>query len=246
MTVMAAMSYLTAILLDLSGILSIFFCGITMSHYTWHSISASARVMSVHNFRVLATIAEMFLFIYAGLDTSSKVTQRLLHLSSPESRHFLLTTLQLAFATLGLILIVRALFVAIAVAIVNLWRSYKFSLHEAIIMWYCGLVRGSITTALVYSYFSFPESASADDEIIVVASVLVVVISTVFFGGLSGTFMQRFSLPPVQSRLIQINTLPSMVREDDTSINSAAVRSAPENAFTQLLYSIPGTLHHAA
>lgn len=31
-------------LLDLSGILTVFFCGIVMSHYTWHNVTESSRV----------------------------------------------------------------------------------------------------------------------------------------------------------------------------------------------------------
>ncbi len=32
--------------LHLSGIFSVFFCGIVMSHYTWHAMSSSARVVT--------------------------------------------------------------------------------------------------------------------------------------------------------------------------------------------------------
>jgi solute carrier family 9 (sodium/hydrogen exchanger), member 8 len=30
--------------MDLSGILTVFFCGIVMSHYTWHNVTESSRV----------------------------------------------------------------------------------------------------------------------------------------------------------------------------------------------------------
>jgi solute carrier family 9 (sodium/hydrogen exchanger), member 8 len=224
MTTMAATAYVAAMLADLSGILAVFFCGITMSHYTWHSISASARVMSVHNFRVLSSVAEMFLFIYAGLDTSSTLASLLFGPRSPGNSRILRATVQLSLALAGLVLVVRAVFVAFAVAIVNLWRSYKFTLREAVIMWYGGLVRGSVTTALVYSYFYSPRQSMDGDEVMLLASVLVVVLSTVVVGGLSEAFMQCCTLPPAQSRLIEINSLPGMLREDDTSVHSAAVR----------------------
>lgn len=38
------LSYSAATVLDLSPILSVFFAGIAMSHYTWHSLSASSKV----------------------------------------------------------------------------------------------------------------------------------------------------------------------------------------------------------
>lgn len=31
-------------LFDLSGILTVFFCGIVMSHYTWHNVTKLSRV----------------------------------------------------------------------------------------------------------------------------------------------------------------------------------------------------------
>lgn len=31
-------------LLNLSGILTVFFCGIVMSHYTWHNVTESSRI----------------------------------------------------------------------------------------------------------------------------------------------------------------------------------------------------------
>ncbi|GJN25748.1 hypothetical protein PR202_gb13616 [Eleusine coracana subsp. coracana] len=44
MMLMAYLSYMIAELLDLSGILTVFFCGIVMSHYTWHNVTESSRV----------------------------------------------------------------------------------------------------------------------------------------------------------------------------------------------------------
>uniref|UniRef100_A0A0D9VW46 Cation/H+ exchanger transmembrane domain-containing protein n=1 Tax=Leersia perrieri TaxID=77586 RepID=A0A0D9VW46_9ORYZ len=44
MMLMACLSYMLAEVLDLSGILTIFFCGIVMSHYTRHNVTESSRV----------------------------------------------------------------------------------------------------------------------------------------------------------------------------------------------------------
>ena len=90
-------------LLDLSGILTVFFCGIVMSHYTWHNVTESSRVTTKyvfcggqlylktwwfllykehyvyylanlpfpccrHTFATLSFIAEIFLFLYVGMD----------------------------------------------------------------------------------------------------------------------------------------------------------------------------------
>lgn len=41
---MGFMAYFVAEALQLSAILAVFFCGIAMSHYTWHSLSPAAKV----------------------------------------------------------------------------------------------------------------------------------------------------------------------------------------------------------
>jgi NhaP-type Na+/H+ or K+/H+ antiporter len=49
------LSYLLADAADLSPILSLFFCGVTMSHYSWHSLGPAAQALAVHTFRVSAS-----------------------------------------------------------------------------------------------------------------------------------------------------------------------------------------------
>ncbi|KAI7757591.1 hypothetical protein M8C21_016482, partial [Ambrosia artemisiifolia] len=44
MILMAYLSYMLAELFYLSGILTVFFCGIVMSHYTWHNVTEKSRV----------------------------------------------------------------------------------------------------------------------------------------------------------------------------------------------------------
>ncbi|KAJ0977673.1 hypothetical protein J5N97_013147 [Dioscorea zingiberensis] len=92
MILMAYLSYMLAELLDLSGILTVFFCGIVMSHYTWYNVTASSRITTKYVFQAvhiaafklqphiftiiliptpnswLIIIAETFLFLYVGMD----------------------------------------------------------------------------------------------------------------------------------------------------------------------------------
>ncbi|XP_042518558.1 sodium/hydrogen exchanger 1-like [Macadamia integrifolia] len=55
-------------LLSLSGILTVFFCGIVMSHYTWHNVTESSRITTKHAFATISFIAETFIFLYVGMD----------------------------------------------------------------------------------------------------------------------------------------------------------------------------------
>jgi NhaP-type Na+/H+ or K+/H+ antiporter len=68
MILMAYLSYMLSMLLDLSGILTVFFSGIVMSHYTWHNVTESSRITTKHTFATLSFIAEIFLFLYVGMD----------------------------------------------------------------------------------------------------------------------------------------------------------------------------------
>ncbi|KAI7746331.1 hypothetical protein M8C21_030582 [Ambrosia artemisiifolia] len=68
MILMAYLSYMLAELFSLSGILTVFFCGIVMSHYTWHNVTEKSRVTTKHAFATFSFIAELFIFLYVGMD----------------------------------------------------------------------------------------------------------------------------------------------------------------------------------
>mmetsp|Transcript_23087 Transcript_23087/g.72008 ORF Transcript_23087/g.72008 Transcript_23087/m.72008 type:complete len:417 (-) Transcript_23087:480-1730(-) len=62
-------SYMLAEGLQLSGIVSVLFCGIIMAHYTVENLTDEAQATSQGFFKVLAHLAETFVFIYMGADT---------------------------------------------------------------------------------------------------------------------------------------------------------------------------------
>ncbi|KAB1997203.1 hypothetical protein ES319_D12G009300v1 [Gossypium barbadense] len=68
MILMAYLSYMMAELFNLSSILTVFFCGIVMSHYTWHNVTESSRITTKHAFATLSFISEIFIFLYVGMD----------------------------------------------------------------------------------------------------------------------------------------------------------------------------------
>ncbi|KAG6534756.1 hypothetical protein ZIOFF_008659 [Zingiber officinale] len=61
-------SVCTLQLLDLSGILTVFFYGIVMSHYTWHNVTESSRITTKHAFATLSSLLKHFFFLYVGMD----------------------------------------------------------------------------------------------------------------------------------------------------------------------------------
>ena len=65
----AYLSYLTAELFHMSGILSITFCGITMKNYVEQNISDSSSTTIRSAAHMLANCAEMMIFLFLGVYT---------------------------------------------------------------------------------------------------------------------------------------------------------------------------------
>lgn len=50
------------------GIVSLLFCGITLKHYAYHSMSRRTQRTTKYMFAILAQLSENFIFIYLGLN----------------------------------------------------------------------------------------------------------------------------------------------------------------------------------
>ena len=61
-------SYVVADACGLSGIVSLFFCAIVMSHYTKYNISQNSQIITVSGFKTIAFMAEAAIFAYLGVD----------------------------------------------------------------------------------------------------------------------------------------------------------------------------------
>jgi sodium/hydrogen exchanger 8 len=70
----AFISYTLAEEMGLSPIIALLFTGIVMSHYTFYNLSFQAREESAVVSRMMANIAEAFVFTYLGLTMISSLT----------------------------------------------------------------------------------------------------------------------------------------------------------------------------
>jgi NhaP-type Na+/H+ or K+/H+ antiporter len=71
MAVIALLSYLSYLLADvlgLSAILSLFVCGVVVSHYALHNVSPEGRHATMAGFKTASYLAEGIIFIYVGMD----------------------------------------------------------------------------------------------------------------------------------------------------------------------------------
>ncbi|KAL1413184.1 monovalent cation:H+ antiporter, CPA1 (nhx1) [Vanrija albida] len=61
--------------LEMSGIVSLLFCGITLKHYAYHTMSKRTQKTTKYMFQVLAQLSENFIFIYLGLNLFTQDVQ---------------------------------------------------------------------------------------------------------------------------------------------------------------------------
>jgi len=129
----AYMSYLLADGLELSGIVSILFCGIVMAHYTKNNMSKSTQHYTSEMFEVMASISETFVFAYLGMAIFLIQQQY---------------DFAIVIASIFACLVARAAHVFPLSWIVNLTRVHsKIPKTHMVMIWFAGL-RGALAFAL--------------------------------------------------------------------------------------------------
>ncbi|CAK8572397.1 unnamed protein product [Lathyrus sativus] len=191
MMLMAYLSYMLAELFYLSGILTVFFCGIVMSHYTWHNVTESSRVTTKHSFATLSFVAEIFIFLYVGMDALDIEKWKFVS-DSPG------TSIATSSVLLGLVLLGRAAFVFPLSYLSNLTKKsqyQKISFRQQVIIWWAGLMRGAVSMALAYNQFTMSgHTQLRSNAIMITSTITVVLFSTVVFGLLTKPLI-RLLLP---------------------------------------------------
>ncbi|XP_062187842.1 sodium/hydrogen exchanger 1-like [Phragmites australis] len=218
MMLMAYLSYMLAELLELSGILTVFFCGIVMSHYTWHNVTESSRVTTKHAFATLSFIAETFLFLYVGMDALDIEKWKFASDSPGKS-------IGISSILLGLVLVGRAAFVFPLSFLSNLTKKTPFekiTWRQQIVVWWAGLMRGAVSIALAYNKFTRSGHTQLHGNAIMITSTITVVLfSTMVFGMMTKPLI-RFLLPA-------------------SSSNVTSEPSSPKSLHSPLLTSLQGS-----
>nr|ALJ77989.1 vacuolar membrane Na+/H+ antiporter [Reaumuria trigyna] len=195
MMLMAYLSYMLAELFYLSGILTVFFCGIVMSHYTWHNVTESSRVTTKHAFATLSFVAETFIFVYVGMDALDIEKWRFVS-DSPG------TSVAVSSILMGLVMIGRAAFVFPLSLLTNLTKkstSERVSFRQQIIIWWAGLMRGAVSMALAYNQFTGSgHTQLRGNAVMITSTISVVLFSTVVFGLLTKPLISIL-LPPLKN-----------------------------------------------
>ncbi|KAF5732702.1 Sodium/hydrogen exchanger isoform 1 [Tripterygium wilfordii] len=192
MILMAYLSYIMAELFNLSGILTVFFCGIVMSHYTWHNVTESSRITTRHSFATLSFISEIFIFLYVGMDALDIEKWRFVS-KSPG------TSIGVSSILLALVLVGRAVSIFSLSFIVNFTKSSqgdKIGFKQQVTIWWAGLMRGAVSIALAYNQFAKSgHTQMKGNAIMITSTITVVLFSNVVFGLLTKPIL-NFLLPP--------------------------------------------------
>ncbi|XP_048235389.1 sodium/hydrogen exchanger 4 isoform X2 [Ricinus communis] len=191
MVLMAYLSYMLAELLELSGILTVFFCGILMSHYAWHNVTESSRITTRHVFAMMSYVAETVIFLYVGMDALDIEKWR-------TSKINFGTSMSICSTLVMLVLLGRAAFVFPLSGFSNFMNRGRTSLitfKQQVIIWWAGLMRGAVSIALAYKQFTFSGVTSNPvNAAMVTTTIIVVLFTTMVFGFLTKPLIY-FMLP---------------------------------------------------
>lgn len=191
MILMAYLSYMVAELFDLSSILTVFFCGIVMSHYTWHNVTEKSRVTTKHAFATLSFVSEIFIFLYVGMDALDIEKWKFVSKSPGKS-------IGVSSILLVLVLVGRAASVFPLCFLSNFTRkseSDKIGLKQQVTVWWAGLMRGAVSVALAYNWFTMSGHTQQPGNAIMITSTITVVLFTNVVCGLLTKPLVRFLLP---------------------------------------------------
>ncbi|XP_058082668.1 sodium/hydrogen exchanger 1-like [Magnolia sinica] len=243
MILMAYLSYMVAELFSLSAILTVFFCGIVMSHYTWHNVTESSRVTTKHTFATLSFMAEIFIFLYVGMDALDI-----------EKWNFVRSSLgklvEASSILIGLVLVGRAAFVFPLSFLSNLTKKSlndKITFNQQVTIWWAGLMRGAVSVALAYHQFTRSGHTKLSGHAMMITSTITVVLfSTVVFGLMTKPLV-RLLLPPNAKYINGITSEPSSPKSFLSPLLGNGQDSEVEAGPTSLrmLLSTPShTVHH--
>jgi solute carrier family 9 (sodium/hydrogen exchanger), member 6/7 len=182
--------------LSMSGIVSLLFCGITLKHYAYHTMSLRTQRATKYIFGTLAKLSENFIFIYLGMSL----------FTSPPSGEKVTSYVKPLFIAITTVAVVFTRYAAVfpLSELINFFqrhargqRSEELPHAYQMMLFWAGL-RGAVGVALAAGF-------KGNNALTLRTTVLVVVVLTVvLFGGTT-------------SRMLEILGIRTGVDDDDAS-----------------------------
>lgn len=133
-------SYAFAESVDMSGIISLFFCGVVLSRYNVSNLNKESQITSHNFFKSLTIMSEFFVFLYIGMGVFTSQFHQI--------------NMMFVFICCIICWISRVFNIFPLSFIANYFRDEKISLNMQFVMWFSGL-RGAICYALVRTFNLF-------------------------------------------------------------------------------------------
>ncbi|XP_076949010.1 sodium/hydrogen exchanger 4-like [Bidens hawaiensis] len=227
MVLVAYLSYMLAELFELSGILTVFFAGVLMSHYSWHNVTESSRITTRYAFATLSYIAETFIFLYVGMDALDYEKWKMSTLS--------FWTKMALYGTVMLLIAVGRVALVFPLSIVSNYmhrsggESTKISGHQQMVIWWAGLMRGAVSVALAFKQFTHSGvTLDPNNATMITTTIVIVLFSTVVFGFLTKPLVD-YLLPASSHTNTRNPRDPGSPKEDMTLPLLSLEESASEN-----------------
>ena len=166
-------SYALSEAFELSGIMSLFFAGVCLSHYNVYNLSATSKITANYIFKSMACMSEFFVFLYMGMGFFTGRFQEF---------YVLFILLVIIFC-----LIARMANIFPFAALANLGRHVQLPFKMQILMWFAGL-RGAIAFALSQNM------PGAHRDVYISTTLSVVILTTVVCGGLTEPMLTRMDM----------------------------------------------------
>jgi sodium/hydrogen exchanger 8 len=185
-------SYLLAEVLEMSGIMSVFFCGISMAHYNWYNLSASARLVTSQTFQSVSYACEMFVFCYMGFSVWTLSFEETLGKGRKAN-----WSLPLIVTSAMTTWMVRGFTSVIFCGIANRFRTKQIPPKEQVVIFFSGTMRGCVAFALALKVDEDGLDANGEALESGVFSTTILAISiftTLAFGGVSAPILQALGL----------------------------------------------------
>lgn len=212
-------SYFLAEAFNLSGIVAILFCGMTMAQYTRENLSKEGKSLTSDMYKVVASIAELFVFIYLGMAIFTfqrESSSSLLLLENMRVRLFVVAIIAC--------LISRVFNIVPCSVLVNLFRNSPGSLPKIswtyqFLMWFSGL-RGGVAFAIAVANFTDNEFPENDTSLAILQTTLFTAVFTIFvFGGAITRMAIYFKVltpkdapPPLETRKSRLSVLDNRLK----------------------------------
>ncbi|KAJ3327811.1 monovalent cation:H+ antiporter, CPA1 (nhx1) [Blyttiomyces sp. JEL0837] len=202
-SLLAYSSYLLSNAIQLSGIVSLLFCGIAMKHYGYDNMSVRSRRTTKYMFRVLSQLSENFIFIYLGITLFTKGDEVYL----PGFIFFTLIIIMIArfFATIPLAQLINTINRQF-----DPTREDMIPRNHQLMLWWAGL-RGAIAFALSSDVTGVAAPA------IRTTTLVVCVVSILMLGGTTNYALQKLNIRVgVGAKRHHADDMHAVERDSDT------------------------------